>query len=76
MNRSANSAALRRKAWTSFTERLSTFISLSSACSIGRPWQSQPGTYGARRPRSAWALTVTSFRILFKAWPMWMCPFA
>ena len=35
--------------------------------SIGRPWQSQPGTYIASKPASWRALTIMSFRILFAA---------
>jgi isoleucyl-tRNA synthetase len=43
---------------------------------FGKPWQSQPGTYGARWPDSSFDLTVMSFRILLTAWPMWIAPLA
>ena len=48
----------------------------STMCSMGWPWQSQPGTYGVKKPRCAWDLFTKSLRILLKAWPMWMGPFA
>ena len=41
----------------------------STACSIGNPWQSQPGTYGASKPASVRDLTMMSLRILLTAWP-------
>ncbi len=44
--------------------------------SIGIPWQSQPGTYGASKPAMLRDLTTMSFRILLTAWPRWMSPFA
>ena len=28
-----------------------SWISRETFCSIGKPWQSQPGTYGVRKPR-------------------------
>ena len=48
----------------------------STASSIGRPWQSQPGTYGASKPASSFDLTTMSLSILLTAWPMWIAPFA
>ena len=48
----------------------------STACSIGNPWQSQPGTYGASKPASVRDLTMMSLRILLTAWPRWMSPLA
>ena len=48
----------------------------STWCSIGRPWQSQPGTYGASNPDSVLLRTMMSFSTLLTAWPMWMSPFA
>ena len=50
--------------------------SRSTFNSIGRPWQSQPTTYGASNPAIERDLTTSSFRILFSAVPMWMLPFA
>src|SRR6185437_11449097 len=48
----------------------------STAISIGRPWQSQPGTYGARKPAISFERTTISLRILLTAWPRWILPFA
>src|SRR5205807_827796 len=48
----------------------------SICTSIGMPWQSQPGTYGASKPASDFDLTMMSLRILFTAVPMWMSPLA
>jgi hypothetical protein len=46
------------------------------AFSIGRPWQSQPGTYSAYLALELPLLVIMSFRILLTAWPMWICPLA
>ena len=43
--------------------------SLSTLISIGRPWQSQPGTYGESKPAMVFDLTMKSFRILLNAVP-------
>ena len=48
----------------------------SIAFSIGRPWQSQPGTKRASKPASCLDLTTMSFRMLFTAWPMCSTPLA
>ena len=48
----------------------------SICTSIGMPWQSHPGTYGASKPASDFDFTTMSLRILLTAWPMWMSPFA
>jgi hypothetical protein len=53
----------------SFFARPSSFSTFSS---IGSPWQSQPGTYGAHRPVIARCFTMTSFRTLLSAVPRWM----
>ena len=37
--------------------------------SMGNPWQSHPGTYGARNPRIVLYLTMMSLSILFSAVP-------
>ena len=50
--------------------------SRSTFSSIGRPWQSQPGTYGASKPSMLCDFTTMSLRILLSAWPMWISPFA
>jgi len=50
--------------------------SLSTLSSIGRPWQSQPGTKSAVSPFWLRYLTTMSFRILLSACPMWMSPLA
>src|SRR2546428_84858 len=50
--------------------------SRSTSSSIGSPWQSHPGTYGANRPLIARYFTITSFRTLFSASPMRMWPLA
>ena len=63
-----------RRAASSLSPGLPNFF--STAISIGRPWQSQPGTYGARWPASSFDLTVMSLRILLTAWPMWIEPLA
>jgi hypothetical protein len=44
------------------------FIRLGATfSSIGKPWQSQPGTYGESKPVSPLDLTIMSFRILLTA---------
>ena len=48
----------------------------SICTSIGMPWQSQPGTYGASKPSIVRLLTMMSFRILLNACPMWRSLFA
>ena len=47
------SSAYARQARRISTALISRFFEpsfLSTCCSIGRPWQSQPGTYGASKP--------------------------
>ena len=50
--------------------------SLSSFSSMGRPWQSQPGTYGASKPIIDRERTTTSFRTLLSAVPRCTLPLA
>ncbi len=59
---------------SSFTPTLPYFFSM--AISIGRPWQSQPGMYGASKPARYFDLTMMSLRILLTAWPRWIAPLA
>ncbi len=71
--------AYSRQAFRKVTGSISRFFepsSLSTFSSIGRPWQSQPGTYGASKPACDFERTTMSFRILLSAVPMWMCPLA
>src|ERR1041385_3016991 len=51
-------------------------ISCVTLNSIGSPWQSQPGIYGALNPRSVLYLTMMSLRILLSAVPMCTSPLA
>ncbi len=48
----------------------------STCSSIGSPWQSQPGMYGASKLSRVRDLTTMSLSILLTAWPMWITPFA
>ena len=48
----------------------------STTNSIGNPWQSHPGIYGASYPERILDLTIKSFKILLTAWPIWISPFA
>src|SRR5207342_1498765 len=64
----------RNAAASSLSPTLPNFFSTTS--SIGRPWQSQPGTYGASKPESSFDFTTMSFSTLFTAWPMWIWPLA
>ena len=48
----------------------------STLSSIGRPWQSQPGTKRALRPCSRAVLLMMSLRILLRAWPTCRAPLA
>src|SRR5215510_181461 len=50
--------------------------SRSTRSSIGRPWQSYPGMYGASKPAIDRDFTTRSFRILLSAVPRWMLPLA
>ncbi len=50
--------------------------SLSTLSSMGSPWQSQPGMYSAASPLRLRYFTMTSFRTLLSACPMWMSPLA
>src|SRR5690606_7832029 len=59
---------------SSLTPTLPYFFSI--AISIGRPWQSQPGMYGASKPARWRDLTMMSLRILLTAWPRWIAPLA
>ncbi len=58
------------------TDAVSRPSSLSTWCSMGRPWQSQPGTYTALKPSIPRDFTTRSFITLLSTWPMWMLPFA
>ena len=49
---------------------------MSTWCSIGNPWQSQPGTYTALKPSIERDLTITSLRTLLSMVPRWMLPLA
>ena len=65
--------------WKSFLSvttslRLPCFFSTFS--SMGKPWQSHPGTYGASYPLKVFDLMVMSFRILLTECPKWIGPFA
>src|SRR3989338_11593084 len=53
-----------------------SFSSLNNWCSTGRPWQSQPGTYGESNPLIVLCFTTMSFKVLFNAWPMCISPLA
>jgi len=44
--------------------------SFTTLYSIGNPWQSQPGKYGARKPAIVFDFTTRSLRILLSAVPM------
>src|SRR5208282_555494 len=60
---------LRHSARTS-VGRICNFLppsSLSTLISMGSPWQSQPGTYGASNPAMVFDLTMKSFKHLFIA---------
>ena len=57
--------ALRNASASSFWPTRPCFF--STCCSIGRPWQSQPGTYGESKPSSERDLTMMSFRTLLMA---------
>ena len=48
--------------------------SFSTFVSMGRPWQSQPGMYGARKPAMVFDFTIMSFRILLRPVPRWISP--
>ena len=50
--------------------------SWSTFSSMGSPWQSQPGTYGASNPAMVRDRTTTSFSTLFSTCPMWIFPLA
>ncbi len=43
---------------------------------IGRPWQSQPGMYGASNQKGVLDFNKMFSAIPPSAWPMWMSPFA
>ena len=49
---------------------------LIALSSIGKPWQSNPGTYETFLPLINWYLNIISLRILFNACPMCKLPFA
>src|SRR5579884_2320847 len=71
-NRAANSRHRRRKLTAS--TRSFAPSSFSTWTSMGKPWQSQPGMNGARKPAMVFDLTTMSLRILFRAWTRWMSP--
>ena len=48
----------------------------TTRCSMGRPWQSQPGVYGTRMPSMSRLRTTMSFSTLFTMWPTWIGPLA
>ena len=64
----------RNSAAVTFLPGLPTFFSTWS--SIGKPWQSQPGTYGESKSDNVLDLTMMSFKILLTEWPKWISPFA
>ena len=74
-NRAAYARQARRKSpidiWRFFGPS-----SRSTFSSIGRPWQSQPGTYGASNPAIVRDRTMKSLSTLFRAVPRWMRPLA
>ena len=53
-----------------------SFMSVTTLCSMGRPWQSQPGTYGTRIPSIRRERTTMSFSTLLRRWPRWIDPLA
>ena len=68
-------AACSRQAFRSSTTVGTIFLSenfFMTACSIGRPWLSKPGTYGTRKPNIVRDFTTKSLRILLRAVPMWI----
>ena len=74
-----NFSAYARQAWRKASGDISRFFdprSRSTFSSIGSPWQSQPGRYGASFPVADRLRTITSFRILLSTVPRWMCPLA
>src|SRR4051812_20564346 len=48
----------------------------STLISMGRPWQSHPGTYGESNPAMVFDFTTKSFKHLLSACPRWMGPLA
>jgi hypothetical protein len=68
MKRSAYPRHARRKSAADIS-RFFGPSSRSTFSSIGSPWQSYPGTYGASKPAIDAALTTMSFRILLRAVP-------
>ncbi len=49
---------------------------LSTCSSMGRPWQSHPGTKSESLPLIEACFTTMSFRILLRKCPRWIEPFA
>ena len=68
------------RAYSSLLRRISTGErprdSFTTLNSMGSPWQSQPGTNGARNPAIVFDFTIRSFSTLFSAVPMWTSPLA
>ena len=51
-------------------------VSFTTLNSIGKPWQSQPGTNGAANPAMVFDFTTRSLSSLLSAVPMWTSPLA
>ena len=64
------------KLFLSWTSSLLFPCFFSIFSSIGNPWQSHPGTYGAFFPRNVFDLIVISLSILFTECPRWIEPLA
>ena len=50
-----------------FSAELEVVVLSEECTSIGMPWQSQPGTYGAWKPSRVFSLRIMSLRILLTA---------
>ncbi len=72
---SAYSRQARRTASGSISSFLRPSFS-STLISIGSPWQSHPGTYGASNPAIVFVFTTKSLMHLLSACPRWIAPFA
>src|SRR5262245_19661469 len=75
MKRSAYARHARQKSATDMS-RFFGPSSRSTRSSIGSPRQSYPGIYGASKPAIDRDFTTMSFKILLRAVPRWMLPFA
>src|SRR3954470_1409855 len=77
--RSRYFSAYARQALRTSSGAISSFLrprDSSTLISIGSPWQSHPGTYGASNPAMVFDFTTKSFRHLLSACPRWMGPLA